>query len=253
MFFLIMNIVLYSLSSDHLHNTKYVIGGLVLCQEIFRFYSLWSSLELQHFPVQELWLQSKKKLDLLGIVVLGVITAVGGRNDASVLLGIHPPTLFLKPVYVTVAVSAAIIIFLLMRSKNISRFLLTAEYYDWTMNLLDAIGLGAFYCSWCQYFHLCRTGEFSVLNHFPRCDYRSRRRSSAGYDGMRSTSNPAQACICLCLNCRSGFLRIHRQPYLSGHGTDSQCSPGSCNPSARQTLRVESPKMQYESFKLTIQ
>ena len=30
-------------------------------------------------------------------------------------------------------------------------------------------------------------------------------------------------------------------------------APGSCNPSARQTLRVESPKMQYESFKLTIQ
>ena len=86
----------------------------------------------------------KKNLDLLGIVVLGVITAVGGGMIRDVLLGIHPPTLFLKPVYVTVAVIAAIIIFLLMRSKNISRFLLTAEYYDWAMNLLDAIGLGAF-------------------------------------------------------------------------------------------------------------
>ena len=75
----------------------------------------------------------KKNLDLLGIVVLGVITAVGGGMIRDVLLGI-----------VTVAVIAAIIIFLLMRSKNISRFLLTAEYYDWTMNLLDAIGLGAF-------------------------------------------------------------------------------------------------------------
>ena len=66
----------------------------------------------------------KKNLDLLGIVVLGVITAVGGGMIRDVLLGIHPPTLFLKPVYVTVAVIAAIIIFLLMRSKNISRFLL---------------------------------------------------------------------------------------------------------------------------------
>lgn len=112
MFFLIMDIVLYSLSSDHLHNTKYVIGGLVLCQEIFRFYSLWSSLELQHFPVRELWIAIKKNLDLLGIVVLGVITAVGGGMIRDVLLGIHPPTLFLKPVYVTVAVIAAIIIFL---------------------------------------------------------------------------------------------------------------------------------------------
>ena len=189
----------------------------------------------------------KKNLDLLGIVVLGVIPAVGGGMIRDVLLGIHPPTLFQKPVYVTVAVIAAIIIFLLMRSKNISRFLLTAEYYDWTMNLLDAIGLGAFTVVGVN------TSISAGQGHFPRCDYRSRRRSSAGYDGMRSTSNPAQACICLCLNCRSGFLRIHRQPYLSGYGTDSQCSPGSCNPSARQTLQVESPKMQYESFKLTIQ
>ena len=85
----------------------------------------------------------KKNLDLLGIVVLGVITAVGGGMMRDVLLGIHPPTLFLKPVYVTVAVISAVIIFLLMRSKSIARFLLTAEY-DWTMNLLDAIGLGAF-------------------------------------------------------------------------------------------------------------
>lgn len=143
MFFLIMDIVLYSLSSDHLHNTKYVIGGLVLCQEIFRFYSLWSSLELQHFPVQELWLQSKEP-GSVGNCSARCYYRSGRRNDTRCTAWHSPPTLFLKPVYVTVAVIAAIIIFLLMRSKNISRFLLTAEYYDWTMNLLDAIGLGAF-------------------------------------------------------------------------------------------------------------
>lgn len=86
----------------------------------------------------------RKHLDLLGIIVLGVITAVGGGMIRDVLLGIHPPTLFLKPVYVTVAVISAILMFLLMHSHRIARFLLTAQYYDWTMNLLDAIGLGAF-------------------------------------------------------------------------------------------------------------
>lgn len=86
----------------------------------------------------------RKHLDLLGIIVLGVITAVGGGMIRDVLLGIHPPTLFLKPVYVTVAVISAILMFLLMHSRKIARFLLTAQYYDWTMNLLDAIGLGAF-------------------------------------------------------------------------------------------------------------
>ncbi len=87
----------------------------------------------------------KKNLDLLGIVVLGVITAVGGGMIRDVLLGIHPPTLFLKPVYVTVAVIAAIIIFLLMRSKNISRFLLTAEYYDLDNESSGRNRIGGFY------------------------------------------------------------------------------------------------------------
>lgn len=86
----------------------------------------------------------RKNLDLLGIIVLGVITAVGGGMIRDVLIGIHPPTLFIKPVYVTVAVIAAIAMFLAMHSRHLSRFLLEAEYYDWTMNLLDAIGLGAF-------------------------------------------------------------------------------------------------------------
>ena len=86
----------------------------------------------------------RKKLDLLGIIVLGVITAVGGGMLRDVLIGIHPPTLFVKPIYVTVAVISAILMFLAMKSRRLTRLLLEVEYYDWVMNLLDAIGLGAF-------------------------------------------------------------------------------------------------------------
>ena len=83
----------------------------------------------------------RKRLDLLGIVVLGVITAVGG---GMILIGVHPPTLFVKPVYVTTAVASAILMFLAMRSRRLTKLLLEVEYYDWVLNLLDAIGLGAF-------------------------------------------------------------------------------------------------------------
>lgn len=86
----------------------------------------------------------RKKLDLLGIIVLGVITAVGGGMLRDVLIGIHPPTLFVKPIYVTAAVISAILMFLAMKSRHLTRLLLEVEYYDWVMNLLDAIGLGAF-------------------------------------------------------------------------------------------------------------
>lgn len=86
----------------------------------------------------------RKKLDLLGIIILGVITAVGGGMLRDILVGIHPPTLFIRPVYVTFAVAAAVAMFLAMKSRRLSKLLLEAEYYDWTMNLLDAVGLGAF-------------------------------------------------------------------------------------------------------------
>lgn len=86
----------------------------------------------------------RKKLDLLGIIVLGVITAVGGGMLRDILIGIHPPTLFVKPIYVTAAVISAILMFLAMKSRRLTRLLLEVEYYDWVMNLLDAIGLGAF-------------------------------------------------------------------------------------------------------------
>ncbi len=86
----------------------------------------------------------RKRLDLLGIVVLGVITAVGGGMIRDVLIGVHPPTLFIKPIYVTMAVVSAILMFLAMKSRRLTRLLLEVEYYDWVMNLLDAVGLGAF-------------------------------------------------------------------------------------------------------------
>ena len=40
----------------------------------------------------------KKRLDLLGIIVLGVITAVGGGMMRDIIIGNVPPNLFLHPV-----------------------------------------------------------------------------------------------------------------------------------------------------------
>ena len=45
----------------------------------------------------------KKQLDLLGVIVLGVTTAVGGGMLRDILIGNIPPNLFKNPVYVFVA------------------------------------------------------------------------------------------------------------------------------------------------------
>ena len=85
----------------------------------------------------------KKHLDLLGIMVLGVVTACGGGMIRDVLIGNTPPNLFIHPIYVEVAIASAVVIFIIIKTKKFAS-LFNANAYDWTMNILDAIGLGAF-------------------------------------------------------------------------------------------------------------
>lgn len=86
----------------------------------------------------------RKQLDLLGIVVLGVVTAVGGGMMRDLMIGINPPTLFVKPIYVTAAFIAVMVLFLIIKFGGITMEMLESEGYESIMNLFDAIGLGAF-------------------------------------------------------------------------------------------------------------
>ncbi|MCI9282873.1 MAG: trimeric intracellular cation channel family protein [Lachnospiraceae bacterium] len=86
----------------------------------------------------------KKHLDLLGIIVLGVTTAVGGGMIRDLIIGIHPPTLFVKPVYVWMAFLSVFLLFIIVRFCRITIEVLESDLYERVMNLLDAIGLGAF-------------------------------------------------------------------------------------------------------------
>ena len=51
----------------------------------------------------------EKKLDLLGVIVLGGTTAVGGGMIRDILLGQLPPNLFINPAYVLTAFLAVLI------------------------------------------------------------------------------------------------------------------------------------------------
>ncbi len=86
----------------------------------------------------------RKRLDLLGIIVLGVTTAVGGGMIRDILIGIHPPTLFVKPIYVTYAFVAVLILFIVIRGGGITMETLESEKFERIIFFSDAIGLGAF-------------------------------------------------------------------------------------------------------------
>ncbi len=86
----------------------------------------------------------KKRLDLLGIIVLGVTTAVGGGMLRDLLIGIHPPMLFVNPVYVILAFLSVMVLFLIIRCGRVTIEMMESLWYERVMNLMDAVGLGAF-------------------------------------------------------------------------------------------------------------
>lgn len=86
----------------------------------------------------------RKKLDLFGIIVLGVTTAVGGGMMRDLLIGNIPPNMFRNPVYVFASFLTVLILFLLFRCRPVLLGGKYMESYEKIMNILDAIGLGAF-------------------------------------------------------------------------------------------------------------
>lgn len=86
----------------------------------------------------------KKQLDLLGVVVLGVTTAVGGGMLRDILIGNIPPGLFINPVYVLVAFLTVILLFTIVRLNQKILDSHSIETYEKVMNIFDAVGLGAF-------------------------------------------------------------------------------------------------------------
>lgn len=88
-------------------------------------------------------LAAHKGLDLFGIVLLSIITALGGGTVRDVLLGITPPKMFYSYEYVALAAATALALFLVFRFIPRARSGLAGRM-DLLYNLCDAVGLGIF-------------------------------------------------------------------------------------------------------------
>jgi uncharacterized membrane protein YeiH len=77
----------------------------------------------------------RRGMDLLGVVVLGIVTATGGGVVRDLLLNDTPPFCFKNELYLYLALAASIVVFLTPRSF---------ERMNRAMLLLDALGLGTF-------------------------------------------------------------------------------------------------------------
>jgi uncharacterized membrane protein YeiH len=83
----------------------------------------------------------QKKMDIFGVAILGLTTAVGGGILRDLILNITPPAAFVDPVFAVTAILVSILFF-------IPSVRATLEYrkklYDLLILVMDSVGLGLF-------------------------------------------------------------------------------------------------------------
>lgn len=86
----------------------------------------------------------KHKMDIFGVVVLGIVTALGGGFLRDIILNISPPSLFVNTTYLSTAyISALLVFYIIAETNKLALFFSEAVFY-WVLNIVDAIGLAMF-------------------------------------------------------------------------------------------------------------
>ncbi len=85
----------------------------------------------------------RNKMDILGVMLLGSATAIGGGMIRDIVIGREILSVFENPIYFFIAVGTTILFFIpLYFMKNIE--FAESKYYTFTLNAVDAVGLGVF-------------------------------------------------------------------------------------------------------------
>ena len=87
------------------------------------------------FAASGAWVGVRKHMDLFGVLVLGVVTAVGGGTLRDLLLGDVPPFSLKNEIYICIAITVSLVVFI-----NRIKFMA----FEKPLLYFDAIGLGTF-------------------------------------------------------------------------------------------------------------
>ena len=83
----------------------------------------------------------RKNMDIFGVCILALTTAVGGGVIRDLILGSTPPATFRDPIYATVAIVTALVLFL----PRVRRLLMWDQaLFDLSLFLMDTAGLAIF-------------------------------------------------------------------------------------------------------------
>ena len=108
------------------------MNELILCMELIGTVA---------FAVSGAMTALRRQMDLLGALILGLITAVGGGILRDLLLGITPPKIFDDPLTVCVALATSAVAFLPPVRRTLARSTLL---FDRILLAADSVGLAIF-------------------------------------------------------------------------------------------------------------
>lgn len=102
------------------------------------------------FSISGAMLAQEKKMDIFGVAILGMTTAVAGGIIRDLIIGEIPPTAFKEPIYAIVAITVAIICFI----EPIRNYLIKNNKL---ISFVDSLGLGIFVA----------VGTITAINKYP--------------------------------------------------------------------------------------
>lgn len=83
----------------------------------------------------------RRRLDLFGVLFLGVVTAVGGGVLRDLMIGVTPPRCFRDPIYLLVALIVALVCFLPFFRRPTAHH---QKFFEITLFAMDSLGLAVF-------------------------------------------------------------------------------------------------------------
>ena len=104
-------------------------------------YEVFEIISIISFSISGSLVGIKSKMDIFGISILGLTTAVGGGIIRDIILGVNPPISFINPKNALISIISSIILFILYKKH---RILLSQNVRDKIMLISDSIGLGIF-------------------------------------------------------------------------------------------------------------
>lgn len=102
----------------------------------------------------------QKRMDILGVCVLGLTTAVGGGITRDLILGITPPSAFRFPVFLCVALSVSILVFIPWIRRHLFA---NGRFFELLLLWTDSAGLGIFTVCGVQVAMISGHGDNAIL------------------------------------------------------------------------------------------